>query len=155
MPSSYLYRKLGNIKKDIFVSLQKVISCRQIFPQFPHVGWGTFSVWPVSKTFETLSKLSIKWKNCELWTKTCSKEEKLLPNNKFIPNMGTQVWGWNQKKEKVLNLWLISGLEEKLASGLLFEEKLNLKIMRETKSLNFQLGQSQRKASPLFHSTNH
>ena len=116
---------------------------------------GTFSVWPVSKTFETLSKLSIKWKNCELWTKTCSKEEKLLPNNKFIPNMGTQVWGWNQKKEKVLNLWLISGLEEKLASGLLFEEKLNLKIMPETKSLNSRLGQSQRRASPLFHSTNH
>ena len=123
--------------------------------QFPLcVGWGTFSVWPVSKTFETLSKLSIKWKNCELWTKTCSKEEKLLPNNKFIPNMGTKVWGWNQKEEILLNLWLISG-EEKLASALLFEEKLNLKIMRETKSLNFQLGQSQRKASPLFHSTNH
>ena len=40
MQSSFLYHELGNIGEDIFVSLQKVISCRPIFPQFPHVRWG-------------------------------------------------------------------------------------------------------------------
>ena len=60
-------------------------NCRNIFLQFPHVGWGTFSVWPVSKTFETLSKLSIKWKNCELWTKTCSKERNFCQITNLFP----------------------------------------------------------------------